>query len=54
MAKKCKGGECPIKEQCYKFTAANRILQTYFKPPFELTNSMVSTVKCDNFQHNLI
>ncbi len=54
MSKKCKGGECPIKEQCYKFTAADRILQTYFKPPFELTNSMVSTVKCDNFLNNLI
>jgi len=54
MAKKCRGGECPIKEQCYKFTAANKILQTYFKAPFELTNSMVSTVKCDNFQHNII
>jgi hypothetical protein len=33
----CKGGRCPFKEKCYRFTApANEFRQSYFsKEPFD-------------------
>lgn len=31
---KCKGTDCPVKEQCYRYTAkANELWQSYFVEP---------------------
>lgn len=36
---KCPGGDCPLKEKCYRFTAANSFHQSYLStPPFIIEN----------------
>jgi hypothetical protein len=44
----CKGTDCPLKENCYRFTAiANEYMQSYFvKPP-------IKDGKCEDFWDNL-
>lgn len=45
---KCPGGDCPIKDKCYRFTAStDEFGQSYFKdPPFTIKNSHLI---CDMF-----
>lgn len=39
----CKGGDCPLKEQCYRYKATMSFYQSYFvEPPFK-------DGKCDMF-----
>lgn len=40
----CEGGECPHKEQCYRFTAKpNQFMQSYFMEP------PIKDGKCDHY-----
>ena len=42
----CKGTNCHLKEQCYRFTANRSMLQSYFaKPP-------IKNGKCSHFWDN--
>ena len=44
----CDGTDCPLKEQCYRYTATSSEYQSYFiKPPFKKK-------KCDMFWDNEI
>lgn len=47
----CKGGNCPLKETCYRFKAnINTIYQSYFlKPPYNK-----KTKKCKFYERNTI
>jgi hypothetical protein len=41
---KCEGTDCPLKENCYRFTATDSGLnQSYFEPP------PIKDGKCDEF-----
>ena len=43
----CKGGECPLKETCYRYTAMPGERQSYFLiPPFRKGGA------CDYFWYN--
>jgi hypothetical protein len=47
---KCRGGNCPIKEKCYRFTAKAGFRQSYFfNPPFEIIGKFDNHVKCEYF-----
>jgi hypothetical protein len=40
---KCKGQNCPIKDQCYRYTAKDSIWQSYFM------ESPINDDKCDMY-----
>jgi hypothetical protein len=43
----CHGGECPVKEKCYRHTAKASNYQSYFaKPPLEVKDGVA---KCDHY-----
>jgi hypothetical protein len=50
---KCKGEGCPIKEQCYRFTAVDSYdMQSYFvEPPFKIIeqNDDYTKMSCDMY-----
>ena len=42
---KCQGGDCPIKESCYRFTSKADMLQSYFAViPFDKEKN-----ECDHY-----
>jgi hypothetical protein len=42
---KCEGTNCPLKENCYRFTAiANKYYQAYIEPPYNKEEK-----KCEYF-----
>lgn len=44
----CKGTDCPLKENCYRFTAkSNDVYQSYF------VDTPIKDGKCDMFWDNL-
>jgi hypothetical protein len=45
----CKGGDCPLKEKCFRYTAkSNSEYQSYFvEPPYDKGNK-----KCDYYERN--
>lgn len=46
---KCNGGQCPIKEKCYRYTAqADDYQSWFFSPPFEVDMEN-KTFKCDMY-----
>jgi hypothetical protein len=45
---KCKGTGCPVKKQCYRFTAKENILQSYFtNVPFYVNETKGDKIKID-------
>lgn len=44
---KCFGGDCPLKDKCYRFTApAGEYMQSYFRKPMNSGND------CEYFSSN--
>lgn len=49
---KCRGDNCPLKEQCYRHTTIEGILQSYFtESPFE---QLGDEIKCEYYWNNKI
>jgi hypothetical protein len=43
----CFGGECPVKDKCYRYTAKASDYQSYFgEPPLEIKDGVA---KCDHY-----
>lgn len=51
---KCKGGDCPFKENCYRYTAeACEYMQSYFVGPLYKANKEdEEVIKCEYFIQN--
>ena len=47
---KCTGGDCPIKQKCYRFIVKPDKYDDYYfdRPPFEIRNSHVI---CEHFKN---
>lgn len=59
---KCKGGSCPLRLNCYRYTAEESELQSYFtEPPYKMNmmlddgfkNFGVVTSSCTYFWNNV-
>ena len=48
---KCEGRECPLKENCYRFTATpSEFRQSYFEdPPYKVFEEDGNEVSCDYY-----
>lgn len=49
----CQNHDCPLKMQCYRYTAKpNQLWQSYFMNPEQLLKIEKGIAKCDYFWHS--